>query len=163
MRNKGNLLLADYYENWIHIYKEGAIRDVTMEKYRNSLRWIRRLAPELKMKDISRASYQQLINDYAIYHERQTTMDFHHQIKGAILDAVDDGYIERDPTRKVIIKGKQPREKKQKYLNQFELHKLLSDLELSTNISWDWMILLIAKTGIRFSEALGITPENKET
>ena len=70
MRNKGNLLLADYYENWIHIYKEGAIRDVTMEKYRNSLRWIRRLAPELKMKDISRASYQQLINDYAIYHER---------------------------------------------------------------------------------------------
>ena len=51
-------------------------------------------------------------------HERQTTMDFHHQLKGAILDAVDEGLIERDPTRKAIIKGKTPRPKKQKYLNQ---------------------------------------------
>lgn len=38
-------------------------------------------------------------------------MDFHHQIKGAVLDAVDEGYIERDPTRKVVIQGKTPREK----------------------------------------------------
>lgn len=51
-------------------------------------------------------------------------MDFHHQLKGAILDAVDEGLIERDPTRKAIIKGKTPTEKKIKYLNQFELHTL---------------------------------------
>ena len=40
------------------------------------------------------------------YHERQTTMDFHHQLKAPILDAVDEGWINRDPTRKAIIKGK---------------------------------------------------------
>lgn len=62
------------------------------------------------------------------------------------------GYIERDPTRKAIIKGKTPREKKQKYLNQFELQRLLSTLDLPPHINWDWFILLIAKTGIRFSE-----------
>lgn len=39
-------------------------------------------------------------------------MDFHHQLKGAILDAVDEGLIERDSTRKAIIKGKTPRVKK---------------------------------------------------
>ena len=154
------MLFSDYYSNWISIYKEGAIRDVTLRKYQNSLDWIKKLVPELKLKEITRLTYQQLINDYALQHERQTTMDFHHQIKGSILDAVDEGYIERDPTRKVIIKGKTPREKKQKYLNQFELHKLLSSLELGDKISWDWMILLIAKTGIRFSEALGITPKD---
>ncbi|ETJ17789.1 Site-specific recombinase, phage integrase family, partial [human gut metagenome] len=49
-------------------------------------------------------------------------MDFHHQIKAAILDAVDEGFIDRDPTRKAIIKGRSPRIKKIKYLNQFELH-----------------------------------------
>lgn len=38
--------------------------------------------------------------------KRQTTLDFRHQLKGAILDAVDEGLIPRDPTRKVIIKGK---------------------------------------------------------
>lgn len=101
---------------------------------------------------------QQLLNDYAVGHERQTTMDFHHQLKGAIMDAVDDGLIVKDPTRKAIIKGKPPVPKKVKYLNQFELHLLLSDLDLQGKLNWDWMILLIAKTGIRFSEALAITP-----
>ena len=89
---------------------------------------------------MTRINYQQLLNDYAESHERQTTMDFHHQLKGAILDAVDEGYIERDPTRKVIIKGKQPASKKVKYLNQFELHSLLKDLKLGMEISWDWFI-----------------------
>lgn len=45
-----------------------------------------------------------------------------------------------------------------KYLNQFELHNVLSDLNLECCINWDWLILLIAKTGLRFSEALGLTP-----
>ena len=63
-------------------------------------------------------------------------MDFHHQIKGAVLDAVDEGYIERDPTRKVVIKGKTPRKKKTKFINQFELHKLLESLKLDDKISW---------------------------
>ena len=87
-------------------------------------------------------------------------MDFHHQLKGAILDAVDEGLIPRDPTRKAIIKGKQPRAKKIKYLNQFELHAMLGDLDLSGGPSWDWLILIVAKTGLRFSEALGLTPED---
>jgi len=64
-------------------------------------------------------------------------MDFHHQIKAAILDAVDEGLISRDPTRKVIIKGKTPRQKKTKYLNQFELHMLLKSLNLDSNVNYD--------------------------
>ena len=89
-------------------------------------------------------------------------MDFHHQLKGAVLDAVDEGLVERDPTRKAIIKGKSPRAKKQKYLNQFELHRLLNDLDLGPEVSWDWLILLIAKTGLRFSEAIALTPDDFE-
>ena len=27
-------------------------------------------------------------------------------------------------------------------------------------MNWDWLILLVAKTGIRFSEALGLTPSD---
>ena len=151
-------LFCDYYEKWIKIYKEGAIRKVTLDKYKMALRWLRKLIPDLKIKDLTRISYQELLNNYALEHERQTTMDFHHQLKGSILDAVDEGLLDRDPTRKAIIKGKTPSVKKVKFINQFELHTLLDTLELKNEISWEWMILLIAKTGLRFSEALALTP-----
>ncbi len=157
---KSTDLFCEYYAKWIEVYKEGAIRKVTMDKYRMTLSWLIKLAPELMISDLNRIAYQQILNDYAIHHERQTTMDFHHQLKGAVLDAVDEGLIERDPTRKAIIKGKTPTIKKIKYLNQFELHTLLSTLNLKSEVSWDWFILLVAKTGMRFSEALAITPKD---
>lgn len=153
-------LFCDYYAHWVRVYKEGAIREVTMGKYRLTQSWLAKLVPDLKVCDLDRTAYQQLINGYAEHHERQTTMDFHHQLKGAILDAVDEGLIPRDPTRKAIIKGRQARAKKIKYLNQFELHAMLGDLELGSEPSWDWLILLVAKTGLRFSEALGLTPDD---
>ena len=153
-------LFCDYFERWIRVYKEGAIRKVTMSKYLLALSWLRKLVPELKISDLDRTAYQRLINDYAREHEKQTTMDFHHQLKGAILDAVDEGLILRDPTRKAIIKGKTPKSKKPKYLSQFELHTLLANLKLTSEVNWDWLILLVAKTGMRFSEALAITPSD---
>ena len=153
-------LFCDYYKKWIDVYKKGAIRKVTLDKYFMTHKWLVKLIPELKVSEMTRIAYQQLLNDYAEYHERQTTMDFHHQLKGAILDAVDDGLIDRDPTRKAIIKGKTPVDKKIKYLNQFELHTLLASLELKDQINWDYFILLVAKTGMRFSEALALTPKD---
>lgn len=153
-------LFSEYYAKWINVYKKGAIREVTMAKYLMTQKWLEKLVPHLKICELNRIAYQQLLNDYALYHERQTTMDFHHQLKGAILDAVDEGLLDRDPTRKAIIKGKTPIEKKIKYLNQFELHTLLSSLELKSEVNWEWFIVLIAKTGIRFSEALAVTPKD---
>ncbi len=157
-KRKSSERFCDYYKQWIKTYKEGAIRQVTLEKYNLTYRWLEKLAPELRVCDMTRIAYQSLLNDYAQFHERQTTMDFHHQLKGAILDAVDEGLIDRDPTRKAIIKGKTPGVKKIKYINQFELHTLLDNLNLGEEISWDWFIMLVAKTGLRFSEALALTP-----
>ena len=160
MSNKlsSDTLFCDYYSEWVKIYKEGAVRSITLSKYHMAHSWLCRLAPSLKICDLDRIHYQEIINVYAETHERQTTMDFHHLIKGSILDAVDEGIVERDPTRKAIIKGKSPSPKKIKYLNQYELHTLIANLELKDSINWDYFILLIARTGMRFSEALALTP-----
>ncbi len=151
---------CDYYAKWIDVYKNGAVRAVTMDKYLMAHRWLLRLAPDLKLRELDRIRYQQLLNEYAEHHERQTVMDFHHQLKGAILDAVDEGMIDRDPTRKAIIKGKPPRIKKMKYLNQFQLQTLIASLDLGEKVNWDYFLLLLAKTGMRFSEALALTPSD---
>lgn len=156
----GTSLFYEYYAQWIEVYKKGAIREATLAKYLMTQKWVEALMPEVKVSELTRTVYQQLLNEYAKEHERQTTLDFHHQLKGAIIDAVEEGLISRDPTRKAIIKGKTPKTKKIKYLNQFELHTLITDLDIKDTPNWDWFILLVAKTGMRFSEALAITPED---
>ena len=153
-------LFYEYYAQWIEVYKKGAIREATLAKYLMTQKRVEKLIPEVKVSELTRTVYQQLLNEYAKEHERQTTLDFHHQLKGAILDAVDEGLLSRDPTRKAIIEGKTPKTKKIKYLNQFELHTLIADLDIKDTPNWDWFILLVAKTGMRFSEALAITPED---
>lgn len=97
-------LFCDYYKKWIEIYKKDAIREATMAKYQMTQKWVEKLAPDMKVSELTRTTYQQLLNNYAKEHERQTTLDFHHQLKGEILDAVDEGLIERNPTRKSIIR-----------------------------------------------------------
>ncbi|SYV97229.1 Site-specific recombinase XerD, partial [Mycoplasmopsis edwardii] len=87
-------------------------------------------------------------------------MDFHHHLKSCLLDAFDEGLLDNDPTRKVVVKGKPPRAKRQKFLSQFELQLLLKSLKLKDKLNPDWLLLLIAKTGLRFSEAIAITPED---
>ncbi|ENI8448949.1 site-specific integrase [Listeria monocytogenes] len=150
----------EYFKEWVDLYKVGAIRSITLQKYYVTEQKIQELVPNLKIKDLDRYTYQQLLNSYALTHEKQTTMDFHHHLKGAILDAVDEGMISQNPTRKIVIKGKTPRPKKAKFLNQFEVQALLKELNLKEDINWDWFILLIIKTGLRFSEALALTPSD---
>ena len=150
----------EYFADWTTIYKQGAVRPVTYQKYLVTLRRLTELAPTLKVSELDKRSYQTLINGYALTHERQTTMDFHRQLKSAILDAIDEGLISFDPTRRAIIKGKTPTKKKPKFLSQYELQSLLKSLTLADAPTWDWFILLSAKTGLRFSEALALTPSD---
>ena len=151
-------LLADWFDSWVDTYKLGVVRDATLSKYRAAQRWVRELAGDVRLSALTRARYQKLLNDYAATHERVTVMDFHHQLKGSVLDAVDEGLVSRDPCRRLVIKGIEPKEKKPKYLSRFELQRLLSVLDLGDDVSWDWLVLFVAKTGLRLSEALAVTP-----
>ena len=152
-------LFHEYMMEWIETFKFGAVRGITYKKYIRSQKVLAEIAPDLRIDEIDRRSYQTIINEYAASHEKQTVKDFNNHLKAVILDAVDEGLIKTDPTRKVIIKGKAPSNaKKPKYLSQHELKALLSALDLTGDACWDHFIYLLAKTGLRFSEALAITP-----
>lgn len=105
------------------------------------------------MKELNRQTYQKLLNDYAVNHERQTAMDCHHQVKAAILDAYDNGIIKHDPTHRAIIKVKNSK-KKTKFLSEFELKLLVREPILRNKLS----INPISKIKLRFAKALRITP-----
>ena len=153
-------LFYKYYLDWIHLYKDNAVRPVTLNKYYLVQRKLRELAPDLHMNELDRQSYQRILNLYAQTHEKTTTLDFHHHLKASLFDAVDDGLLKTDPTRRAIIKGRSLSNKKPKYLNLFDLQTLLRSLNLREELNWDWFFYLIAKTGLRFAEALALTPED---
>ncbi len=160
MSQNNTLLFHDYYHQWMKLYKEGAVRKITYAKYQQTHKQLRKLVPNLRLCDLNRQVYQELLNLYAETHEKQTVLDFHHQVKSGILDALEEGLLTIDPTRKIVIKGTVTQQHKIKYLNQQELTNLLAQLTLGDELSLDYFFLLIAKTGLRFSEALGITPND---
>ncbi len=160
MAKKKKTLVCDYYKDWVKTYKEGTVRNVTLKKYQNTTKYLTEIAPNTTFKELDRAEYQRIINEFAKNHEKQTVTDFHHQLKAGLMDAIDEGFLKKDPTRKVIIKGKLPTPKKDKYLSLSEFEKLLNDLNLKTEVNFDYLILLVAKTGMRFSEAVAITPKD---
>ncbi len=159
-RKKRNILFVDYYDEWVETYKVGSIRDVTLGKYYMTGKYLRKICPRVFLDELDRREYQKIINEYAETHEKQTTQDFHHQVKGCIKDAFYDGLIDKDPTYKAIIKGKPPTKKKRKYLHNDELKKLIRTLELKPEINMDWFTLIVAKTGLRFAEAIALTPND---
>ncbi|MBE5067290.1 site-specific integrase [Ligilactobacillus salivarius] len=142
----------------MELYKKGAVRHATLIKYKLAHKHVKELCPDLHLHQIDRKNYQLLLNKFAENHERETTLDFHHHLKPCLVDAYEDGIIRVNPTRKAIIKGNQKRKKKKKFLNMDELQALLSELNLSSEVNWDWFIYLISKTGLRFAEALALTP-----
>ena len=160
-RKRKERLFADYYDEWIDLYKEGAIADLGVRKYRIAAQYVREFCPKLCLSDLNRVEYQKLINWYALTHEKQTTKDFHHQVKAAILDAHNDGLIDHNPCHRIVLKGKEKKERKTvKFLEKDELAKLLRLLDLTQGINLDWLILIAAKTGLRYAEVLGLTPSD---
>ena len=97
--------LHAYFKQWMELYKKDAVREVTYAKYKLTHKNLQRLVPDLTLDELSRLAYQQLLNDYAKTHERQTVLDFHRHIRSSLIDALEEQLIHRDPTRKAIIKG----------------------------------------------------------
>src|SRR5699024_1961604 len=155
------ILFVSYFDEWIETYKVGLVTDITLEKYYRISSTLHDYVPRLFLDEMDRREYQRIINEYAKTRERQTVVDFHHMVKACLRDAFHDGLIDRDPTYRAVIKGAEPTQKKSKrFLETEELRQLLQSLELNKGINVDWFILIAAKTGLRFAEVLGLTPND---
>lgn len=160
MTRTSTKLFHKYYKEWIELYKQGAIKYATYIKYKIAYKHLKAICPNLHMNQLDRKQYQLILNKFAETHEKESVADFHHHIKPCLTDAYEDKIIKLDPTRKAIIKGIEKKNKKKKYLSKSELESLLKVLNLGDTLNWDWFIYLISKTGLRFAEALALTPND---
>lgn len=153
--------LSEYYDKWIITYKKNNVRPITYQKYVMTGKSLKKLEPECEIANIDRGIYQELINKYAETHEHLTVMDFHRQIRASVLDALDEGLIERDFTRRVQIGGKPKTKKIKKFLEEDEAKLFIADLNVNTKeLNWDHFLLLLINTGLRYAEGLALTPND---
>lgn len=150
-----------YYEQWYMTYKVNSVRGVTTAKYKLVLKWLKKLAPDLILGDMTREDLQMLINVYGQTHQKATVLDFYHHIAAAIDDAVYEGWITgKNPNHKIKITSMvQPDNKGPKYLEIDEVRKLEKVFK-KDQIGWGDFFDFSLRTGTRFAEALGITPKD---
>lgn len=105
---------------------------------------------DLKLSTYKRSFINVLLKKYA-----PTTVQLFHQLfKIAVNAAVDDEVLERNRFSKIKIDVK---DKSDNYLSPKELNLFLSTAKRITNITNYTLILLLAYTGLRKGEALGLT------
>lgn len=81
-------LFYDYYAQWITVYKEGAIRKVTMDKYLLTQAWIKQLAPDLKVCELSRITYQKLLGHSSMTTTQKTYLHIIQELENKDVDLV---------------------------------------------------------------------------
>lgn len=155
-----NSLFHEYYRKWYLREKKGVVRNVTLKKYEVNYRHLKALCPDLKIKELNRDKYREILNKYAESHEKQTVRDFHRHLRACIQDIVYDGLLKKDPTYKVKIpQGKAHKVTRAKYLEADEIERLSKVLKNDDSTFGD-LCLIDLKTGLRYAELLGITPND---
>lgn len=154
---KQQLTLANYFKEWMETYKKPAILPVTYIKYQNTHRHILHYFGEVYLSDLTRQAYQQGINQFALTHAKRTTAGFHKQIRAAILDALEEGMIENDFTRKAIITGREKVREKVKFHSYSEWKTLIQYTSEHADNHLNLIIYLSGITGLRYAEVLGLT------
>ncbi len=150
----GSETLVSYYERWIKTYKQNAVSPITYNKYQNTAKHARKLFGSLKLKELTKLTYQEKLNEFAKTHARRTVSCLHKQLRACILEAMDEHIIASDPTRKAVITGRSL-PKVAKTLNYQDWAKLITHLD--TDRIDEMTIYLAAVTGMRYGEIVGLT------
>lgn len=150
------LTLAEYFHQWMETFKKPAVSPVTYVKYQNTHQHIKNNFGSLEITQVSRQKYQAVLNNFAKTHAKRTTAGFHKQVRAAVLDALEEGIITSDFTRKAIITGREKNTQKASFLSYHEWQSLINTTKNSSN-TYDFIIYISAMTGLRFAEVLGLT------
>lgn len=165
---KGNQVIvkeipfSSYFDEWIDLYKSNRHK-TTYERYRNSLERVKDYFKDLPIQKISRTDYQRFLNAYGKGKSKETVRKLNTHIRSCVKDAIEDGYISNDFTRKAEFHAtKAAKKSEDKHLNYEDSMKLYHGLfnKLGSTTTTFHLILLGLVTGARYGELVGLTTDN---
>ncbi|QGH36877.1 tyrosine-type recombinase/integrase [Gracilibacillus salitolerans] len=154
--NVEQVLFSDYFESWLYTYKTN-VKMNTLERYKNTLKTIKEYFEGITIQKVTKRSYQQFLNDYAIGRSKVTVRKLNTHVRACVKDAIDEGLIHIDFTRNATITGEASKKSEEKFLNVEESNKLLQELNKQLDRSPTYYLLLLGLTsGMRFGEIVGL-------
>ena len=156
-----DITLLDYFKQWCEVYKRPNVSDITYKAYIHTQHKIEQFLSDKKLKDITSTTYQQILNSYSETHSQNTVDRFNIHIKSCVEMAVHEGYIKRNFCKFAKINAKNKgRDVETKFLEVEEYEHLIYETSKHPEYAPHAALYLIAKTGMRFSECLGVTVED---
>ena len=156
-----DITLYEYFKQWATIHKKPNISPTTWQVYQATSRNIEKLFPDAKLKNITSSIYQQALNTFAEIHSQATVERLNIHIKQCVAMAVHEEIIQKDFTTfaKAVSQNKGIK-KETKFLEVEEYKKVIAVSKRKMNVQSYAVIYLIAVTGMRFAECLGLTWDN---
>lgn len=151
--------LRDYIEEWFRLYKEPKLRHTTKSSYLNLIK--KHIVPyfrNIRVEEINTTVLQTFYNEHNDM--AQSTVRQMRAILHQVFDlAVEDGFLQRNPTesKRVFIKAR--KEKRREVLSGRELLDIMNSLPRLREEDQALMGLLLF-TGMRRGEVLGLRWEH---
>jgi len=170
-----SITFADYYENWLKIYKFGKRSPITEQEYRYTLRQITDLLGNVRLNSMTRTRYQKFLNDFthgsdeqrakrkltgsASYHSKASVQKLHGHIHAAVIDAVADGLIKSDFCIHAELGGHKGKDAQLKFLEAKDMKTLASEVYQNIRLTSTGksMIYTGLLTGMRVAEVSALT------
>lgn len=147
-----------YFEEWLKLYKTD-ISDITLKRYKDTLKTIKEHFLGKSIQEITKREYQAFLNEYGSSRAKETTRKLNIHIRACVKDAMDEGIIRVDFTRGAIITGNtEAKRPEDKHLNYDESKRLMNELYKRLDRAPGYYFLFLALTsGMRFGEIAGLT------
>ena len=125
-----------YYNDWIKVNKENVVSDKAYATFNNAINQFKLFLEnenlsDVTLSDLNTTFYRKFIKWYGDDHATETVRKIHNCLKQSIDDAIQEGLIHKDPTYKVMVKGRIPAQKEdEKFMsieNFVNLKKYVSD------------------------------------
>ncbi|MFX3625420.1 MAG: tyrosine-type recombinase/integrase [Ectobacillus sp.] len=153
-----NLTVSEWLDIWFETHKNDW--EITTQLQReNAIKYqMKQMLGKYKLAELDKTTYKRVyINKLLDYYEPSTVQLFHRLFKVAINAAVDDEIIPRNRFKKITIPVEEVNDN---FLTAKELNEFLKAAKELENITNYTLILLLAYTGVRKGEALGLKWNN---
>lgn len=146
----------EYFLSWLKTYKTDVTKN-TLERYNVTYKAILKYFKGKPIQSITKRDYQAFLNDYSKGRAKASVRKLNTHIRACVRDAIDEGIISTDFTRKATISGNAAKSASEKHLNYFESKRLLKEVynRLDRGLVY-YLILLGLTTGLRFGELVGL-------